>query len=336
MDPSPLLSVKNLRVTFKTNDGDVHAVRGANFEVNRGEVLAIVGESGSGKSVTAMSILGLLPDTATIEADTLDWNGENLLEATDARRLQIRGGEIAMIFQDPLSALNPVHRVGKQVGEMLRIHQGISRSEASKRAVELLDLVGIPNPVPRAKMYPHEFSGGMRQRVMIAMAIANNPDLLIADEPTTALDVTVQAQVLEVLLNIKDEIDSAILLITHDLGVVAGIADRVAVMYAGRIVETGTADDVYYEISHPYTQGLLDSLPRVDDEGVKTLNPIKGAPPSAMNVPSGCPFHPRCPYAEVPGVCDNEEPSLDPVRGAGHLAACHFADRVRDRRMVAS
>ncbi|MDP9464294.1 MAG: ABC transporter ATP-binding protein, partial [Actinomycetota bacterium] len=230
--------------------------------------------------------------------------------------------------------LNPVHTVGEQIAEAVRIHQGLATKAAMARAVEMLRLVRIPDAERRVNDYPHEFSGGMRQRVMIAMAIANNPDLLIADEPTTALDVTVQAQVLEVLLNIKDEIDSAILLITHDLGVVAGIADRVAVMYAGRIVETGTADDVYYEISHPYTQGLLDSLPRVDDEGVKTLNPIKGAPPSAMHVPMGCPFHPRCPYAEVPGVCDNEEPSLDPVRGVGHLAACHFADRVRDRRMV--
>ncbi|MCU1374985.1 MAG: Oligopeptide/dipeptide transporter, ATP-binding protein, partial [Actinomycetia bacterium] len=242
-DDRVLLSVRDLHTTFKTDDGDVRAVDGVSFDVRRGEVFAIVGESGSGKSVTSMSILGLLPpDTAVIEAEGIFWKGENLLEDSDKRIREVRGKEIAMIFQDPLSALNPVHTVGRQIGEMVRIHEGASRKQAKARAVELLKLVGIPQADRRVDMHPHEFSGGMRQRVMIAMAIACNPDLLIADEPTTALDVTVQAQVLDVLLSIKDEIDSAIMLITHDLGVVAGLADRVMVMYAGKAVELGTAD----------------------------------------------------------------------------------------------
>ena len=239
---------------------------------------------------------------------------------------RIRGGEIAMIFQDPLSALNPVHKVGRQIGEMARIHEGLSKKAALQRAIEMLTLVGIPEASKRAEMYPHEFSGGMRQRAMIAMAITCNPDLLIADEPTTALDVTVQAQVLQVLMDIKDEIDSAILLITHDLGVVAGLADDVMVMYAGRQAEVGTTDEIFYETRHPYTLGLLASMPRVDDSGTEVLVPISGQPPSLINLPSGCSFHPRCRFADL-DVCRTVTPSLMPVAaGTRHASACHRLD----------
>jgi peptide/nickel transport system ATP-binding protein len=325
-EPEVLLSVKNLRTTFTSDDGDVPAVAGVTFDVLRGEVLSVVGESGSGKSVTAMSILGLLPPTARIEADELSWRGEQLLEVDEERMRQVRGGEIAMIFQDPLSALNPVHRVGNQIAEMVLIHEPVSKGEAQKRAVEMLDLVGIPQASRRARMYPHEFSGGMRQRAMIAMAIACNPDLLIADEPTTALDVTVQAQVLEVLLRLKDELNSAIVLITHDLGVVAGISDRVMVMYAGRQAELGTADEVFYRTRHPYTQGLLQSLPRLDDVGDDPLTPIAGAPPSLLRLPPGCAFHPRCPLAQE--TCAVDVPQLSPAAFGRHPSACFFADDV--------
>jgi oligopeptide/dipeptide ABC transporter ATP-binding protein len=326
-EPETLLSIRNLRTTFISDDGDVPAVAGVSFDVQRGEVLSIVGESGSGKSVTAMSILGLLPNTARIEADQLNWKGDRLLGASDERMRQVRGGEIAMIFQDPLSALNPVHRVGNQIAEMIRIHESASKQQARKQAVEMLDLVGIPQPAKRARMYPHEYSGGMRQRAMIAMAIACNPDLLIADEPTTALDVTVQAQVLEVLLRLKDQLNSAIVLITHDLGVVAGISDRVMVMYAGRQVELGTTDEVFYNTRHPYTLGLLRSLPRLDDVGDEALVPISGAPPSLLRLPSGCAFHPRCPMAH--DRCSVEIPELSVPAFGRHAAACFYADEVR-------
>jgi oligopeptide/dipeptide ABC transporter ATP-binding protein len=283
----------------------------------------VVGESGSGKSVTAMTILGLLP-TVRIDRGTIMWKDRNLLEMSETELRRVRGAEISMIFQDPLTALNPVHRVGRQIAEMALVHENISEKAARKRAVDMLELVGIPEPAKRARMYPHEFSGGMRQRAMIAMAIMCNPDLLIADEPTTALDVTVQAQVLEVLLEIKDEIDSAIMLITHDLGVVAGLADRVMVMYAGRQVESGTADQIFYETRHPYSLGLLASIPRIDDPDGEQLQPIPGSPPSVVNRPSGCAFHPRCSFAEVPGRCDTDTPELRDV-WPGHKSACHFA-----------
>jgi oligopeptide transport system ATP-binding protein len=335
-DPSRvLLSVRDLHTTFHTDDGVVRAVDGVSFDVHRGEVFAIVGESGSGKSVTAMSIVGLLPQPpARIEAEGILWKGEDIANAPDRRMRSIRGAEIAMIFQDPLTALNPVHTVGKQIGEMVRIHEGASRKEARARAIEMLDLVGIPSARQRVDMHPHEFSGGMRQRAMIAMAIACKPDLLIADEPTTALDVTVQAQVLEVLMAIKREIDSAIVLITHDLGIVAGTADRVMVMYAGRQVELGTADEVFYRTRHPYTLGLLASLPRLDDTGEEELRPIRGAPPSLIHRPSGCAFHPRCDFARA--NCEVDDPplrSVDP--DTEHLSACHYAEELATVRLSA-
>jgi oligopeptide/dipeptide ABC transporter ATP-binding protein len=322
-----LLSMRDLRAGFATDDGFVRAVDGVSFDVARGEVLAIVGESGSGKSVTAMSILGLQPTLEVAEGEIL-WKGTDLLAMTEDDRRRIRGKEIAMIFQDPLTALNPVHTVGRQIGEMARIHEGIGKKEAFERAVEMLDLVGIPEARKRASMYPHEFSGGMRQRAMIAMAITCKPDLLIADEPTTALDVTVQAQVLEVLVDIKDEIDSAIILITHDLGVVAGLAHRVMVMYAGRPIEMGTTAEIFYETRHPYTLGLLASLPRLDDVGDEPLVPIVGSPPSLIRKPTGCSFHPRCRFARVPGNCETDDPNLRLVAGDAHLAACHYAEEL--------
>ncbi len=324
-----LLSVRDLRAVFETDDGVVQAVDGVSFDVSRGEVFAIVGESGSGKSVTAMSILGLLP-TLKVERGEILWKGRDLLQLPEDERRKVRGKEIAMIFQDPLTALNPVHTVGRQIGEMARIHEGLRKGPALDRAVEMLDLVGIPEPRKRADMYPHEFSGGMRQRAMIAMAITCKPDLLIADEPTTALDVTVQAQVLEVLLDIKDEIDSAIILITHDLGVGAGLAQRVMVMYAGRQVELGTTGEIFYEPRHPYSLGLLASLPRLDDVGDEPLVPIVGTPPSLIRKPSGCAFHPRCRFARVPGVCESEEPALRLVAGDAHMAACHYSEELAE------
>lgn len=321
----PLLSVRDLRAVFDTDEGLVQAVDGISFDINRGEVFAVVGESGSGKSVTAMTLLGLIP-TVRVDRGEILWKGEDILTFSDKQMRKIRGKEIAMIFQDPLTALNPVHRVGRQIAEIALVHEDVTEKEAKKRAVEVLDLVGIPEAAKRAKMYPHEFSGGMRQRAMIAMAITCKPDLLIADEPTTALDVTVQAQVLEVLLSIKDEIDSAIMLITHDLGVVAGLADRVMVMYAGRQVEAGTVDKIFYNSHHPYTLGLLASIPRID-AAEEQLVPITGSPPSVINRPSGCAFHPRCRFAEVPGRCDTETPELREV-WYSHLSACHFAEDI--------
>ncbi len=325
----PLLSVRDLHAHFDTGDGIVQAVDGVSFDIHRGDVFSVVGESGSGKSVTAMSILQLIP-TLKVDSGEILWKGENLLDKDTEEMDAIRGFEIAMIFQDPLTALNPVHTVGRQVGEVARIHQGLGRKEAMERAVEMLDLVGIPEARRRAGQYPHEFSGGMRQRAMIAMAVVCNPDLLIADEPTTALDVTVQAQVLEALVAIKDEIDSAIMLITHDLGVVAGLSDQVMVMYAGRQAELGTVDEVFYESRHPYTLGLIGSIPRLDNDNDEPLIPIPGSPPSLINRPSGCPFHPRCAFREVPGRCDQEVPELRSIDREHHLASCHFAEILID------
>jgi len=319
--PPPILEVSSLTVDFRTDDGTVQAVRGVDFAVSAGEVLAIVGESGSGKSVTAMSILGLLPPSATVGGNVL-WKGDNLLHVSDARMREVRGAEIAMIFQDPLTALNPVYRVGDQIVEMILVHEKVSKKEARKRAIDMLDIVGIPQPEKRIDQYTHEFSGGMRQRAMIAMALSCNPKLIIADEPTTALDVTVQAQVLEVLADLAHRLSVAVVLITHDLGVVAGMADHIAVMYAGRVVETGTVDDTFDSTSHPYTAGLLASLPRLHGDVDQPLVPIGGQPPSMLHPPSGCSFHPRCLFAQEESGCTSVMPELEPKPG-GQLAACH-------------
>ncbi|WP_309298437.1 ABC transporter ATP-binding protein [Streptosporangium carneum] len=308
-----------LDVTFGSGPGAVHAVRGVSYAVRPGEVLGIVGESGSGKSVTSLAVMGLLPSHARVTG-SVRLLGREILGATEKTLTAFRGKTISMVFQDPLSALTPVYRVGDQIAEAVRIHQRVTRQQAAKRAVELLDLVGIPNAAQRAKAFPHEFSGGMRQRAVIAMAIANDPDVIICDEPTTALDVTIQAQVLEVLKRAQQETGAAIVMITHDLGVVAGFADRVMVMYAGRSVEVGGVDDVYYRSRMPYTMGLLGSIPRLDEGGAQPLVPIRGTPPSPAALPPGCPFQPRCPIA-VP-ACVLEEPAPAAVGSPGHLAAC--------------
>ena len=291
---APLLEVKDLAVSFPSEDGRVNAVRGVSISVARGEVLALVGESGSGKSVTSTAVMGLLDESAEVSG-SVRLHGTELLGRPDGYMSRIRGSQIAMVFQDPLSALTPVYTVGAQIVEALRIHQpGMSEADAHKRAVELLDLVGIPNPQVRAKAYPHEFSGGMRQRAVIAIAIANDPDLIIADEPTTALDVTIQAQILDVLRTAQKETGAGVIMITHDLGVVAGMADRVAVMYAGRIVETGDVDDIFYRSRMPYTIGLLGSLPRLDARKDSALATLEGNPPSLLELPRGCRIGTRC------------------------------------------
>jgi oligopeptide/dipeptide ABC transporter ATP-binding protein len=331
----PVLSVRDLCVEFKTDDGMLRAVDHAWFDVHHNETLGIVGESGSGKSVTSMAILGLLPKSAKVTGEVL-FKGEPLLGLPEKQLEKVRGDKIAMVFQDALAALNPVQKVGAQIDEAIAVHNDLSSSERRARVIELLDIVGIPNPDRRVDQYPHEYSGGMRQRAMIAMSIANDPDLLIADEPTTALDVTIQAQVLEVLERIQDRTKSSIMLITHDLGVVAGVADRVMVMYAGRQVERGTVDEIFYDARHPYTEGLLESLPRLDRRSDKSsrLHRIKGQPPSLIFIPPGCAFHPRCPMAEVPGVCNIEKPDLRRIE-TDHWSACHFAERLAGDKSVA-
>jgi len=322
-----LLEVEDLSTVFRTEAGIVHAVDGVSFTVEPGEVLAIVGESGCGKTVTALSVMGLIPaPSGRITSGSIRFHGQDLLRIDAERRREIRGDRIAMIFQDPLTALNPVHRVGHQIAEAIRAHRTVTRGEAWARAVELLKLVGIPNAAQRARDYPHHFSGGMRQRAMIAMAIALDPELLIADEPTTALDVTVQAQILRVLLDVRERLGMAVILITHDLGVVAGIADRVVVMYAGKKVEEADVHALYAAPRHPYTWGLLGSTTRVDRPRLEQLTQIPGAPPSLLAPPPACRFAPRCAYAQP--LCREEYPELRQADGAGHrhLAACHFAD----------
>jgi peptide/nickel transport system ATP-binding protein len=311
-----LLSVRDLSVTFPTEDGDLHAVRGVSYDVYPGEVFGIVGESGSGKSVSTMALMGLLPKTAHITGSAR-FRDRQLIDGSDIRDL--RGRKIAMIFQDPMTSLNPVYTIGFQLAEAVQAHHRIPRNQAVARAVEMLDLVGIPQAKSRADAYPHEFSGGMRQRVMIAMAIINNPDLLIADEPTTALDVTVQAQILEMLVEVKDQVNAAIILITHDLGVIAGMADRVNVMYAGRVVESGTAEQIFDTPRMPYAAGLLGSIPSARSSG-EVLTPIQGAPPNLIRAPDGCPFQPRCPIAV--DECGSVEPALEATDQDGHAAAC--------------
>ena len=324
-----VLSVRDLRVQFKTDDGVVKAVDNVNFDLFENEVLGIVGESGSGKSVTSMAIMGLLPKYAKITGEIF-FRGTELLTQSENENRKLRGGDIAMVFQDALAALNPVFTVGSQIAEAVKVHNpDIDRAGLKERVVDLLNLVGIPSPAKRADQFPHEYSGGMRQRAMIAMAIANDPAVLIADEPTTALDVTIQAQVLEVIERVQERTKTAIVLITHDLGVVAGVADRVLVMYAGRPVELGTVDEIFYESCHPYTLGLLASLPRLDHSlDGERLHRIKGQPPSLIFVPSGCPFHPRCEFAREPDPCATDVPALRRMRGTAHVSACHFAEEL--------
>jgi len=328
---TPLLEVRNLKVSFRTEDGTVRAVNDISFSVSPGETLGIVGESGSGKSVSMMSVMRLIFDpNARFEGEVL-YKGQNLMGLTQDQMRHIRGSEIAMIFQDPMTSLNPVYQVGWQISEQIRTHEQISKRAAHQRAVDLLKAVGIPQAQERVDDFPHQFSGGMRQRVMIAMALSCNPDLLIADEPTTALDVTIQAQILNLIKKLKDDFDSAVVLITHDMGVVADIADRVAVMYAGRIVEQGTKRDLFYDPEHPYTWGLLGSIARLDRPRPKRLTTIKGLPPSMLRLPDGCAFAPRCPHRF--DRCLEEVPALTDKVGGGHLDACHLAvAQKRDKR----
>jgi oligopeptide/dipeptide ABC transporter ATP-binding protein len=322
----PLLRIESLKVDFPTDDGVVHAVDGISLDVFPGEIVAVVGESGSGKSVTAMSVLRLLREPpARVSAEALTFRDRDLRALSPAELRAVRGGPVGMIFQDPMTALNPVMTIGAQIAEAVLLHQAKRDAKAARqRSVELLRLVGVPDAEQRAKQYPHEFSGGMRQRAMIAMAIANDPDLIIADEPTTALDVTIQAQVLELVRKAQRETGAATVLITHDLGVVAELADRVVVMYAGRVVETAGVEALFAQPKHPYTVGLLASLPRMDTD-TDDLNAIPGNPPNMIDPPSGCPFHPRCPLAR--DRCTTERPALREV-APGRRSACHYAEEV--------
>lgn len=321
----PLLEVENLQVEFRTRDGVVRVVDDVSYRVSIAETLAVLGESGSGKSVTAQAIMGILdPARSSITRGDIRFNGESLLAMREKERRKIRGNRLAMIFQDSLSALNPAFRIGWQLGEPFRIHLGMSRSDAKGKAVELLDRVGIPRAKARVNDYPHQFSGGMRQRVMIAMALALEPDVLIADEPTTALDVTIQAQIMDLLAELQRDMHMALILITHDLGVVAGVADRVAVMYAGRVVEEAPVKELYVRQAHPYTRGLLESVPRIDTAG-RELKVIPGAPPTPGAIPSGCPFHVRCTVRA--DVCAELLPDLREFESC-RRSACHFASEV--------
>ena len=324
----PLLQVRDLHVEFRTRDGVARAVNGVNYSVRAGETLAILGESGSGKSVSSQAVMGILDSPpGFVTGGEIIFKGRDLLKLSNEERRKVRGAQMAMVFQDALSSLNPVHTVGTQLGEMYRVHKGSSRKDAKLKAVELMERVGIPAAKERVNQYPHQFSGGMRQRVMIAMALALEPDLIIADEPTTALDVTVQAQVMELLHDLQREYDMGLILITHDLGVVADVADKIAVMYAGRIVETAPVHELYARPAHPYTRGLLDSIPRLDQKG-QELYAIKGLPPNLLRIPSGCAFNPRCPMAQ--DICRSEVPPLHAVTEEdgralpGRGSACHF------------
>jgi oligopeptide/dipeptide ABC transporter ATP-binding protein len=315
-----LLEVKGLKVQFATEDGIVRAVDGVSLELDRGKVLGIVGESGSGKSVTAMTLMGLTRGVnARFEGEVL-YQGTNLLNVSDREMQRFRGNELGMIFQDPMTSLNPIYRVGEQIVEAIRAHEKVDRRSARQRAIELLRQVGIPNPDARIDDFPHQFSGGMRQRAMIAMALSCNPSILIADEPTTALDVTIQAQIIELVGRLKEEFNSAVIFITHDLGVIADIADEIIVMYAGRIVERGAKRDIFYDPQMPYTWGLLGSIPRLDRPRPERLHTIEGMPPSLIQLPQGCKFRPRCPHAFE--KC-REEPALENrVETPGHLDRC--------------
>ncbi len=323
-----LLEVEDLRVEFRTRDGVAKVINGVTYHVDAGETLAVLGESGSGKSVTAQTIMGIL-DTPPgfVTGGQVRFHGKDMLTMSAEERRRIRGEGIAMIFQDALSALNPVFTVGFQIAEQFRIRRGLSRADAKKRAIEMLDQVKIPNAKGRFSNYPHQFSGGMRQRAMIAMSLALDPEVLIADEPTTALDVTVQAQIMDLLAELQRERQMGMILITHDLGVVADVADRIAVMYAGRIVEEANVYDLYAKPAHPYTMGLIDSIPRMDERG-QQLRTIKGLPPNLMNIPPGCPFNPRCPMAQP--VCREKLPPLLQI-GTDRASACHFAEDLVNR-----
>ncbi|MGI8810228.1 MAG: ABC transporter ATP-binding protein [Acidimicrobiales bacterium] len=329
-DPDDVLVVEDLEVQFATDRGWATVVEEVSFSVPRGSTVGIVGESGSGKSVTSLAIMGLIPSPpGRIVKGRIRLDGTELVGRKESELSDIRGDRMAMVFQEPMTSLNPAYSVGDQIAEVVRRHRTVSRRAAVDRAVEAMDLVGIPNARSRVRSYPHEFSGGMRQRVMIAMALSCEPSLLIADEPTTALDVTIQAQILEVLERAQAAVGSAIILITHDLGVVAGMADRVLVMYAGRAVEQGNVDDVFANPRHPYTLGLLESLPRLDGEGHERLTPITGAPPSLLHPPPGCPFHPRCQF--VRPLCSEVLPELRMVGGLGQRSACHYAEELEGR-----
>jgi oligopeptide transport system ATP-binding protein len=317
--PEPLLEVHDLKTVFPTRDGVVKAVDGVSFRLDPGETLGIVGESGSGKSVTALSIMRLLQRPGKIVGGKVMYSGRDLTKASEGEMRDIRGQEIAMIFQDPMTSLNPVFRTGWQVAEPVRLHQGMDKGRAMQVAVDMLEKVGIPSPESRARDYPHQFSGGMRQRAMIAMGLTTLPKVLIADEPTTALDVTIQAQILQLLREVNRDFGTATILITHNLGVVAGMCERVMVMYAGRIVESGPTVDVFANPKHPYTWSLLRSIPRLDAEAHEPLKPIEGLPPDLMSLPSGCAFHPRCPFKVE--RCSRDTPELNRV-GDTQLAAC--------------
>jgi peptide/nickel transport system ATP-binding protein len=323
MDGTPFLDVRDLAVAFPTEDGIVTAVDGVSFTVDQGETLAIVGESGSGKSVTSQAIMGLINRKAATVTGQVLLDGNDMVAMTDDEIRSLRGNQMAMIFQDPLSSLHPFYTINKQLCEAIRVHQSIDKREARKQAIGMLDRVGIPSPDRRIDDYPHQLSGGMRQRVMIAMALLNSPTLLIADEPTTALDVTIQAQILELIRDLQNEYSMAVIIITHDLGVVAQFSDRVGVMYGGRLVERGTIDDIFYRPEMPYTMGLLASVPRMDQTRGERLDPIPGQPPSLISLPPGCVFRPRCPYSDhVPGnKCETVRPEFD-VIDAGHDVRC--------------
>jgi oligopeptide/dipeptide ABC transporter ATP-binding protein len=326
----PLLEVKDLKVSFRTEDGVVRAVDGVSFTVDQGEVLGIVGESGSGKSVSMLSVLRLINDpNMQVEGEVI-YKGRDLMKLHKDEMRQVRGAEIAMIFQDPMTSLNPVYKVGDQIIEAILIHQDIGKPSAKRRAIELLHQVGIPSAEARVDDFPHQFSGGMRQRAMIAMALANNPDILIADEPTTALDVTIQAQIIELIDKLKDEFNSAIILITHDLGVVAEIANEIVVMYAGRVVERAPTRQLFYDPQHPYTWGLLGSIPRLDRPKLERLHSIEGTPPSLINLPEGCKFRPRCPHAF--DKCTEEPELRNRVEEHAHLDRCWLT--VPDKRRL--
>jgi peptide/nickel transport system ATP-binding protein len=326
-----LLDVKDLNVRFATEDGIVRAVDGVSFELERGKVLGIVGESGSGKSVSAMTLMGLTRGVnARFEGEIL-YKGTDLLKVSDKDMQAYRGNEIGMIFQDPMTSLNPVYRIGEQIVEAIQAHENVDKKSARKRAIELLHQVGIPNPESRIDDFPHQFSGGMRQRAMIAIALSCNPSILIADEPTTALDVTIQAQIVELINRLKDDFNSAVIFITHDLGVIAEIADEILVMYAGRVVERGSKRDVFYDPQHPYSWGLLGSIPRLDRPKPERLHTIKGMPPSLINPPEGCKFRPRCPHAFE--KCTQEPELENRVESPGHLDRCWLTvDYKREHR----